>query len=532
MMLAAIDFPSLVFFQKVCLLLAAGLLVWDTIEVGRNDAANLVNAVFGARVLRRRTAILIVGVAVVAGAVMSSSVIDTARKGIFDPTGLAQNSLGLDGITAALTVYISVYIVDTVLLYGYSAFGMPVSTTACLVFELLGAAAAISYQTIHWDKAGIVVAGIICSIVLSAVASFLIQRAARGALRDKTQSLSALLLHGGWIGGGLCAGLFYFLLLKGMKHVSFVKSFKAWLDSVDESAGTSITGVTLLFLMWGLFAVAIHVLLVIYRKRAAKLLFPVLAVIGMVAMGFAFGQNDLANCAAPGLASITLIEHGNLVDAMEVAIPGWMLLVCGLLLFVGMASKNAERVTKAAVAAGSMGDHVALWAPNWCVNMARKLLTLRGKEPALAPRADFTPSGKTMHFDAMRACIIMAVSASVIATASSLGLPVSTTYVTFAAVVATGLADRIFQRGDAELKLGRTIWVVTSWFLSAAIAAGATFVVASIVGRLGIAGIAACLVTNMFVRRYLKKRADVQAVRVEEEAYERVHPEEFATEDE
>jgi len=532
MILASIDFSSLVFFQKACLLLAAGMLVWDTIEVGRNDAANLVNAVFGARVLRRRMAILVVGLSVVAGAVLSSSVIDTARKGIFDPTGLAQNSLGLDGITAALTVYISVYIVDTVLLYGYSAFGMPVSTTACLVFELLGAAAAISYQTIHWNKARTVVAGIVCSIVLSGIASFLIQRAACGALRDKTQSLPALLLHGGWIGGGLSAGLFYFLLLKGMKHVALVREFKHWLVTVDKSAGVAITGVTLLFLMWGLFAIAIHIILVLFRRRAAKLLFPVLAVIGMIAMGFAFGQNDLANCASPGLAAITLIGHQDVGIATKVDIPGWMLLVSGLLLFVGMATQNAERVTKAAVATGSMGDHVALWAPNWCLNLASKFLTLRGKEPALAPRVNLTPAGKTIHYDAMRACVIMGVSASVIATASSLGLPVSTTYVTFAAVVATGLADRIFQRGDAELKLGRAIWVVSSWFISAAIAAAATFVIGSIVGRMGLLGMGVCLVVNLTIRRFLKKRADAQAKRVEEEAYERALPEQFANEDE
>ena len=46
-----------------------------------------------------------------------------------------------------------------------------------------------------------------------------------------------------------------------------------------------------------------------------------------------------------------------------------------------------------------------------------------------------------------------------------------TSYAVLAAVVATGLADRIFQRGDAALKLGRAIWVVTSWFLAAGIAA-------------------------------------------------------------
>ena len=149
----AIDFLSNFSpFQLACLLLAIGMLLWDTIEVGRNDAANLVNAVFGARVMGRRLAVMLAGVAVVAGAVLSSDVIDTARKGIFDPTKL-------DTLQAALAIYCSVYIVDTILLYGYSAFGMPVSTTACLVFELLGAAIAINFTVVNWNKAGTVLAG-------------------------------------------------------------------------------------------------------------------------------------------------------------------------------------------------------------------------------------------------------------------------------------------------------------------------------------------------------------------------------------
>ncbi len=521
--LGAIDFAGLERFQLTCLVLAVGLLLWDTVEVGRNDAANLINAVFGARVLSRRKAILITGVAVVLGAVMSSDVIDTARKGIFDPAGLGV-------IEAALAVYVSVYIVDTVLLYSYSAFGMPVSTTACLVFELLGAAMAINIASVHWDKAGVVVAGIFFSIVLSGFASFLIQRAARGAIRERCTSLAPLLLHGGWIGGGLTAGLAYFLLLKGMKNVGLIKEFKAWLSSVDEVLQADVSGVLLLATLWGFFAIAIHLALVVFRKRAAKLLFPVLAVLGMIAMGFAFGQNDLANCASPGLSVVALLERGDLEEFKDVSIAGWQLLVCGLLLFVGMTTRNAERVTKAAVSAGSMGDHVALWAPNWCVRLANYVLRFRGREPSLAPRAGITPAGKTMHYDALRASVITAVSASVIATASSLGLPVSTTYVAFAAVVATGVADRIYQRGDAALKLGRSIWVVTSWVLSAIIAAAATFLVALAVSRLQIWGIAGCLVVNLAVRHTLKKRADEQARRVEEEAYERSHPDEFALE--
>jgi phosphate/sulfate permease len=48
----------------ICLL----MLVWLTIEVGRNDATNIVNAVFGARVMRRKRAVQLAGIAVILGA--------------------------------------------------------------------------------------------------------------------------------------------------------------------------------------------------------------------------------------------------------------------------------------------------------------------------------------------------------------------------------------------------------------------------------------------------------------------------------
>ena len=131
-------------FLYAALAVAIGMLIWDCIEVGRNDAANLVNAVFGARVMRRRTAVWIAGLAVIVGATAASPVLETARKGIFDPTGL--------DLQQALAIYTAVYIVDTVLLYSYSAFGMPVSTTASLVFELLGASFAVGGAAIvNWE---------------------------------------------------------------------------------------------------------------------------------------------------------------------------------------------------------------------------------------------------------------------------------------------------------------------------------------------------------------------------------------------
>jgi len=497
------------------------MLMWDTIEVGRNDAANLVNAIFGARVLTRRTAVYLAGLGVVLGAAASSPVMETARKGIFDPTMLPS-------LEAALSVYVSVYVVDTVMLYGYSAFGMPVSTTATLVFSLLGASFALGgYGVVNWGKAGTVILAIFCSIVITGITAFFIQRMVRGAIRDRSKNLGVLLAHGGWIGGGMLAGLTYFMLVKGMRQVAFVKRLNQEVIQAYEY-GPILTVCAL----WAAYAVVIHILLLTFGKRAAKRLFPTLAIIGTLAMAFAFGQNDLANCASPGVSALHLIWHREegLAAATGVPLAWWALIGCGCLMALGMMTRNAQRVTSAAVHAGSMAHQVRLWAPNWCIGLAQALLRFRGRQPVLAPAPKLTSTGKTIHYDVVRACVILAVSASVIATASGLGLPVSTTYVAFAAVVATGMADRIFQRGDAELKLARTIWVIFSWFAATIIAASCAGGVALLMHNAGVIGLVLGIGCNLTVRLFLKRRADAQEARVREAARERRHPELYAEE--
>jgi len=90
---------------------------------------------------------------------------------------------------------------------------------------------------------------------------------------------------------------------------------------------------------------------------------------------------------------------------------------------------------------------------------------LVAKEASTAPQTEAKDSlDEGFHFDALRAAVITSVTGSVIAVASGLGLPVSTTYVSFAAVISTGWADRIFHTGDAVVQMGRTIWVVFCWF--------------------------------------------------------------------
>jgi phosphate/sulfate permease len=487
-----------------------GMLIWACVEVGRNDAANLINAVFGARVMRRRTAVWIAGLAVVLGASFSAPVVETARKGIFDPTVLT--------IQAAAAIYVSVYIVDTILLYTYSAFGMPVSTTATLVFSLIGAALALAgHDNIQWPKATAVIVSIVVSILMAGMAGFLVQRVFRGAIRDKAQDRETVLLHGPWIAGAMLTWLGWYMVFKGLKNVALI-------DRLREITFDQHGVLAVLLVMWGIFTLLIHLALSFTGERGTRHLFHVTAVIGMICLAFAFGQNDLANCASPGLSALWLWRHPDETAALAtgVSIPVWALFGCGFLMAWGMNTRKAQRVTRAAVNTGSQFDHVALYAPGWCRAIARLVVRARHPDPRLelAPQPSVDDRGKKIHYDTLRASVIMAVSASVIAFASGNGLPVSTTYVAFAAVVATGMADRVFTRGDADLKMGRAIWVVTSWFLAAAVAVVASGGVVRVVYHLGGPGLIIALVVNLTVVYFVSRRSATHE-QLHHEAFER-----------
>jgi phosphate/sulfate permease len=491
-------------FLMVAAFIGLGMLVWDCIEVGRNDAANLVNAVFGARVLNRRTAVIIAGAAVILGASFSSPVLETARKGIFDPTVLT--------IQMALAIYISVYFVDTILLYGFSSFGMPVSTTACLVFELAGAALFLAgFNNVNWPKVGSVTTGIVVSILVSGLASFMVMRVFRGAIQDKAKDRDTVLLHGPWIAGAIFTWLCWFMVFKGLKNVEAVKVINV---EVFQEYGLPLVLLT----MWGAFTLATHLVLVATHRRGYKHLFSVTAVLGMVCMAFAFGQNDLANAASPGLASFTLwkggSELGELADIKsQIPISTWALFACGVLMASGMFTKYAQRVTRAEINTGSQFDNVSLYAPEWCKTLARIFIKSRGDTKELAPASALSEKNKKIHYDTLRASVITGVSASVIAFASGQGLPVSTTYVAFAAVLGSGFSDRVFTRGESDTKLGRAIWVITCWFLAPIIAILATGFVANVVYHLSITGLVLCIILNLGARYIFKRRSDAHEMK-------------------
>jgi phosphate/sulfate permease len=478
------------YFIYAIIFLSIPYLIISCVEVGSNDATNLVNPILGAKILNRKYAIIIAGIFVIMGAVSSSSVIDTVRKGIFDITQL--------DVHMSVSIFMTSYFVGTVLLYCFSCFALPVSTTAILVFCLAGSAVGASsgVSVLNWSKLFYILSAIIISIFLSGFVSFWLQKSFRKFISREYESSSKFIFHAPWISGFMLTSLLGFMLVKGMKYISFIKGLYFYHYFNDYPF------VSLCFL-WISITVCIYGLIIFSNRRICPYLFNITSIVGMMCMAFAFGQNDLANCASPGLANFMIWSKG-LVKGTTLDVPLWFLFICGLLLFLGMLTKRAKKVTQAEIDTVSDNMNVALYSPSWCLKLAK---LINKNSETISNDKD---KKKMYAYDPLRASTILSVSACVIAYASSLGIPVSTTYVSFAAVVASGWGDGVFNGASSTAKLSRALWVVVGWFLSAVVAFLACICVAFVVYRFKIFGLLISFLLSIYLRFYFYKKSERQ----------------------
>ena len=112
------------------------LAVSDLIVGITNDAANFLNSAIGSGVASLKVIIFVASLGVLLGATFSSGMMEIARSGIFHPEQFFLSEI--------MVIFLAVMITDVVLLDAFNTFGFPTSTTVSIVFELLGAAVAVS----------------------------------------------------------------------------------------------------------------------------------------------------------------------------------------------------------------------------------------------------------------------------------------------------------------------------------------------------------------------------------------------------
>ena len=191
-----------------------------------NDAVNFLNSSVGSRVAPRHIIMIVASLGILAGVTFSSGMMEVARKGIFHPRFFVMPEL--------ITIFLAVMITDILLLDLFNTFGLPTSTTVSIVFELLGAAIAVSLvkifhsdqsaltlaEYINTGKALAIISGILLSVAIAFVCGALAQFATRLVF---TFNYEKRLRRYGALWGGLALSMItYFILIKGSKGASFL----------------------------------------------------------------------------------------------------------------------------------------------------------------------------------------------------------------------------------------------------------------------------------------------------------------------
>jgi len=476
------------------------LAVSDLIVGVSNDAVNFLNSAIGSKVAPLRTIMIIAALGIVVGATFSSGMMEVARKGIFHPQHFYFSEI--------MIIFLAVMITDVILLDTFNSYGMPTSTTVSIVFELLGAAVAISIVKRYTDvnaleineyinsaKALAIISGILLSVVISFTVGAIVQYIAR--LLFSFNYKKNLKYFGAIWGGIAITAITYFILIKGAKGASFMSD-----ETKDFIKHNSVAIIGISFVGW---TVLLQILTMLTRLNVLKFI----VFIGTFALAMAFAGNDLVNFIGVPLAGFEsfksfIANPGAEPDAFlmadlvgKVKTPTFFLLIAGLIMVVTLwTSKKAKSVTKTEINLarqdagyerfGSSG--LARSMVRGTNNFARSLKSFlpTSFQNGLENRFDQTEYLKQQtilgkeapHFDLIRASVNLVVASILISFATSLKLPLSTTYVTFMVAMGTSLSDKAWGRESAVYRITGVFSVIGGWFFTAFSAFTVAFLIA------------------------------------------------------
>jgi hypothetical protein len=407
-----------------------------------------------------------------------------------------------------MMIFLAVMICDVMLLDMFNTFGLPTSTTVSLIFELLGAAVFVAlYKTwtlssgtvglltdyINSASALKLITGILASVVVAFIVGSVIMFLSR--LLFSFRYKRTFRKYGAiWCGLSLTA-IAYFALFKGLQSSPVIsKETMAWITS------------NLQILLLAVFA-GFSVLLAILQHLLKINILKIIVLAGTFALALAFAGNDLVNFIGVSMAGISSYElasahiaAGGNIDALmmgdlakPVVAQPLYLMIAGIIMVLSLCfSKKARTVTETEVNLGRQGEGIERFGSTPASRaLVRSAMTLNKRFSAIIPdsvnrfidsRFKLTNIKKKnkASFDLIRASVNLTVAALLISTATSLKLPLSTTYVTFMVAMGSSLSDRAWGRESAVYRITGVLTVIAGWFMTALIA----FCVAAVVGLL------------------------------------------------
>jgi phosphate/sulfate permease len=478
------EFMSLFLFAVIIL---AGLAVFDLIVGVSNDAVNFLNSSIGSRVAPRHIIMIVASLGILAGVTFSSGMMEVARKGIFHPKFFTMPEL--------MVIFLAVMITDVLLLDLFNTFGLPTSTTVSIVFELLGAAVAVSLVKTHMagDSYGMVAEYINTAKAFSIVMGILISVGIAFFFGVVSQFVTRLVFtfdyqkqlkrYGGIWGGIALSVITYFILIKGAKGASFL----------TPEAVTWIKTHTWTILSTGFlfFAVLFQLVALFTRINVLK---PIV-LMGTFAIAMAFAGNDLVNFIgvpmagmnAYGVAIETINPLAATMEALQKPMRAntFLLLIAGAIMVATLwVSRKSRTVTRTELTLGRQDEGMERFGSSTVsralvgivygtFSLSRKLIpislrkTISARLDPGAYRREPMVDGKPAPFDLVRASVNLIVASAIISFATSLKLPLSTTYVTFMVSMGTSLTDQAWGRESAVYRVTGVMTVIGGWFFTA-----------------------------------------------------------------
>ena len=519
------------------------LAISDLVVGVSNDAVNFLNSAIGAKAAPFKIIMLVAALGVFVGATFSSGMMEIARKSMFNPEHFYFQEI--------MIIFLAVMITDVVLLDLFNTFGMPTSTTVSIIFELLGAAIGVSIikvmndpavplsEYINSAKALAIIAGILISVVISFTFGAVIQYITRVIFSFRYQNRIKYL--GSLWGGIAITAITYFILVKGANGSSFMTAeTKEWINNNSN-----------LIIVYSLLGWISILQIGHWAFRLNILKFTVLA--GTFALAMAFAGNDLVNfigvplagfeafrdyIATPG-ATPTSLLMGSLAEPVKTET--YILLIAGLIMVVTLwTSRKARKVVKTSVDLSRQSEGEERFGSSYLArSIVRGSITLSKSVAQFIPvqvknyldkQFEMDDAGNTIKekdipsFDMLRASVNLVVASILIASATSLKLPLSTTYVTFMVAMGSSLSDRAWGRDSAVYRVTGVLSVIGGWFLTAFSAFTVALIVALIISYAGLWSIFALIAltffllirTHIFSNKLNKEQLSSQELEIEE----------------
>ena len=265
--------------------------------------------------------------------------------------------------------------------------------------------------------------------------------------------------------------------------------------------------------------------------------------VGTFGLALAFAGNDLVNFIGVPMAAWHSYEAWSVsgIPASEFSMeilsekvptePTLLFIAGGIMVVTLWLSKKARTVADTEINLSRQGDGSERFQPNFLSksivkgssklvqafsvilpNSVQERITSSFQTPAIEiseEKAKDLPA-----FDMIRASINLAVAGILISIATSMKLPLSTTYVTFMVAMGTSLADKAWGRESAVYRVAGVLNVIGGWFFTAFIAfvfAGTlTYII--YMGKGAAVAILLLLAAVLVVRNYLshKKKSNAQ----------------------